>query len=155
MFRLHLNLANYISTFANVSSYILQICMYSHFCSTFANAKSNSFVIRYPNVYICIQLCVIIWRDLHFSASNPLGAFLRARFYPDGSAENRGDLRSVKRKQEGIAVRKAAAVGSIKRIKAANRKTKGRHRLGFSSFLSSCARLVHSPLISYSKGKTE
>lgn len=99
--------------------------------------------------------CVIIRRGLHFSASNPLDASLRARFYPDGSAENRGDLRSVKRKQEaGIALREAAAAGSIKRIKAANREAKGRHRLGFSSFLSSRARLVHSPLTFYSRGKT-
>lgn len=159
MFSLYLHLVNYISAFANVSSYILQICMYSHFCSrfTFANAKSNSFVIRYPSAYVYMHttLCHNLARSAFFSIQSARRFSTCSLLSRRVHRENRGDLRSMKRKQEaGIAVRKAAAVGSIKRIKAANREAKGRHRPGFSSFLSSCARLVHSPLASYSKGKT-
>lgn len=98
----------------------------------------------------------------HNSARSAFFSIQFARRFPTcsllsrRSAENRGDLRSVKRKQEaGIALREAAAAaGFIKRIKAANREAKGRHRLGFSSFLSSRVRLVHSPLTFYSRGKT-
>lgn len=59
MFNLYLHLVN-ISAFANVSSYILQIRMYSYFCSRFmfANAKSNSFVIRYPSAYVYMHITV-------------------------------------------------------------------------------------------------
>lgn len=42
---------------------------------------------------------------------------LHTRFYPDGSAENREDLRSMKKRKARIAIGKAVADGSIKKAK--------------------------------------
>lgn len=107
-------------------------------------------------LYAYSSVCHNSARSAFFSIQSARRFPLRARFYPDGSAENRGDLRSVKRKQEAARYcrqKSSPLAGSIKRIKAANREAKGRHRPGFSSFLSSCARLVHSPLASYPRGE--
>lgn len=82
----------------------------------FPRAKSNSFVIRYPGAavlhvrirtYMCSAVCHNSTRRLHFSASNPFGVFLRARFYSGGSAENSRDLRSMKEQEAHITVGKA------------------------------------------------
>lgn len=140
----------YIVHFTDV--YIQSRCFPFHVC------ESNSFVIRYARAYAYTYVLVYAYklvchnsaRSAFFSIQSSLDAFLRARFYPDGSAENRGNIRSVKRKQEaGIAVGKAAAAGPMKRIKAANRRAKKADIVlaGFSSCVYPIGSFAASPLI--------